>query len=481
MVSVRLKLPPLLDQIVHDLGTAGYRAVVVGGAVRDALLGGEPKDFDIEVYGVGYDQLAGILARHGRVDLVGQSFGVVKLNAGDHEYDFSVPRRDSKFGLGHRDFQTTFDNDISPREAASRRDFTINAMAYDPIEDKLLDFFGGAEDLKNRVLRATSEAFAEDPLRVLRGMQLACRFDLTLDPGTAAMCRSIVGQYGTIARERVADEFMKWAVKGSRPGRIAEYLAASGWNVHFPEIGRLAGVPQDPGWHPEGDVGTHTMFVVDAAARIAARDNVTGDDRAVLLFAALSHDFAKATTTALREREGKMRWTSWGHEADGGPMARAFLDRIGIKSAIVDRVVPMVENHLASSSIGRDASPRAVRRLAMRLAPATITDLLRLVEADYSGRPPLPAGLPESAIRIREMAEVQAVVHGPQPPLVLGRHVMPYFNDRPGKHIGEVTSAAYEAQADGAFSNQEEALQWLERYMAERKKGSDAIFDENGV
>ena len=479
MVTMRLKLPLLLDQIVRELHAAGYRAVVVGGAVRDALLGGAPKDFDIEVYGIGYDQLAGILARHGRVDLVGKSFGVVKLvtreNQGGHEYDFSVPRRDSKFGLGHRDFQTTFDNDILPREAASRRDFTINAMAYDPVAGELLDFFGGAEDLKNRVLRATSEAFAEDPLRVLRGMQFACRFDLTLDPGTAAMCKMIVDHYATIARERVADEFTKWAVKSSRPGRIAEYLRASGWDVHFPEIARLAGVPQDPGWHPEGDVGTHTMFVVDAAARIATRENLTGDDRAVLIFAALSHDFAKATTTMLREREGKMRWTSWGHEADGGPMARAFLERIGIKSAIVDRVVPMVENHLASSSIGREVTARAVRRLAMRLAPATITDLLRLIEADYSGRPPLPTGLPEGALRIREMAEAQAVVQGPQAPLILGRHVMPYFEDRPGKHIGEVTAAAYEAQADGAFSNQEEALQWLERFIGERKKGSDDI------
>jgi tRNA nucleotidyltransferase (CCA-adding enzyme) len=472
MVTMRLELPILLDQIVRELHAAGYRAVVVGGAVRDALLGGQPKDFDIEVYGVAYDRLAGILARHGRVDLVGKSFGVVKLvtreNQGGHEYDFSVPRRDSKFGLGHRDFQTTFDNHISPREAASRRDFTINAMAYDPVADELLDFFGGEDDLKNRVLRATSEAFAEDPLRVLRGMQFACRFDLTLEPGTAAMCRTIVDHYATIARERVADEFMKWAVKSSRPGRIAEYFAASGWDVHFPEISRLAGVPQDPHWHPEGDVGTHTMFVVDAAARIATRDNVTGDDRAVLIFAALAHDFAKATTTMLREREGKMRWTSWGHEADGGPMARTFLERIGIKSVIVDRVVPLVENHLASSSIGREATPRAVRRLAMRLAPATIADLLRLIEADYSGRPPLPIGLPEGAMRIREMAEAQAVDHGPQSPLILGRHVMPYFDDQPGKHIGEVTTAAYEAQADGAFSNQEEALQWLERYMSER-------------
>ena len=466
---MRLELPLLLDQIVRELHAAGYRAVVVGGAVRDALLGGQPKDFDIEVYGIRYDRLAAILARHGRIDLVGKSFGVVKLNSSGHEYDFSVPRRDSKFGLGHRDFQTTFDNDIQPREAASRRDFTINAIAYDPVADELLDFFGGAEDLKKRVLRATSGAFAEDPLRVLRGMQFACRFDLTLDSETAAMCRTIVDHYPTIARERVADEFMKWAVKSSRPGRIAEYLAASGWDVHLPEIARLAGVPQDPGWHPEGDVGTHTMLVVDAAARISAREKLEGDDRAVLIFAALAHDFAKATTTLLREREGKMRWTSWGHEADGGPMARGFLERIGIKSAIVDRVVPMVENHLASSSIGREATPRAVRRLAMRLAPATITDLLRLIEADYSGRPPLPAGLPEGAMRIREMEEALAVDHGPQAPLILGRHVMPYFGDQPGKHIGEVTAAAYEAQADGAFSNQEEALQWLDSYMSKKK------------
>lgn len=471
MVTMRLDLPPLLDQIVRDLHSAGYRAVVVGGAVRDTLLGGEPKDFDIEVYRIAYDHLAGILARHGRVDLVGKSFGVVKLNPGDHEYDFSVPRRDSKHGLRHRDFQTTFDNDILPRDAASRRDFTINAMAYDPVAGELLDFFGGADDLKNRVLRATSDAFSEDPLRVLRGMQFACRFDLTLEARTAEMCQSIADHYATIAKERVAEEFMKWAVKSSRPGRIAEYLKASGWEVHFPEIGRLAGTPQDAHWHPEGDVGTHTMFVVDAAANIAARESLEGDDRAVLLFAALAHDFAKATTTMLREREGKLRWTSWGHEADGGPMARAFLERIGIKNAIADRVVPMIENHLAASSIGREATPRAVRRLAMRLAPATITDLLRLIEADYSGRPPLPAGLPEGAIRIREMAEAQAVDHGPQPPLILGRHVMPYFDGQPGKHIGEVTAAAYEAQADGAFSNQEEALQWLESHMARERTG----------
>ncbi len=460
-----LTVPPALEAILRDLDAAGFRALLVGGAVRDALVGLEQKDFDVEVYGTSYDRLADFLSSYGRVDLVGKSFGVVKLSSpGFSSIDFSIPRRESKTGPHHRGFLATFDESITPQEAASRRDFTINAIAFDLVRGEVLDFFGGREDLKNHVLRATSAAFSEDPLRVLRGMQFACRFNLDVEPATAEMCRAIVGEYGTLARERIAEEFMKWT--GSlRPGKILQYLTETGWIVHFPEIGALAGVPQDPSWHPEGDVGTHTMLVVDAAARVAKRENLQGDDRAVLLFSALCHDFAKPATTQLRDRDGRMRWTSWGHETAGGPMARAFLERIGIKSAIVDQVIPIVEHHLVHSSVGRDPTPRAVRRLAMRLAPASIAQLLRVIEADHSGRPPLPPGLPPGAIRIRDMAIEQAVEHEPQPPFILGRHVLPYFDNRPGKHIGEVTAAALEAQADGAFSTQEEALEWLERYI----------------
>jgi len=464
-----MTLPPKLDRIIRALDAAGFRALVAGGAVRDDLLGLEPKDFDVEVYGVSFERLVELLAHHGRIDLVGQSFGVVKLTVtGGRVYDFSLPRRDNKIGRAHRDFLATFDPDITPKEAASRRDFTINAMAYDPVADHLLDFFGGREDLKTRVLRATSAAFREDPLRVLRGMQFACRFNLTVDAATAEQCRAIAHEYSTIAQERVAEEFMKWAIKSERPGRIAGYLAATGWIAHFPEIANILEVPQDPEWHPEGEVGIHTMLVLDAAARIAARDSLQGDERAVLLFSALTHDFAKAGTTALRDRNGVMRWTAHGHEAAGGPLARAFLERIGIKPAIADQVVPLVENHLAHSSLRNDVTPRTVRRLALRLAPASITQLIRLIEADHSGRPPLPAGLPESAVRIRDTAAAQAVATKPQGPLILGRHVLPYFDNQPGPHIGEITRAAYEAQMDGAFSSEEEALHWLRDVMNTR-------------
>ena len=456
-----LKLAPQLDRIVRELHSAGFRPLIVGGAVRDALLGLTPKDVDIEVYGIRYDRLAEILGQYGRVDLVGKAFGVVKLDG----HDFSVPRRDSKIGVGHRDFLSTFDPGITPREAASRRDFTINAMAYDPVSREILDYFGGREDLERRILRATSVAFREDPLRVLRGMQFACRFDLTLDPETAETARSIGDEYSTIAKERIAEEFMKWATKADYPGRIGEYLTQTGWMRHFPEIERIYGVPQDPEWHPEGDVGIHTMHVLDEAARIAKRDGCEGDDRAVLLFAALTHDFAKADTTELRERDGRLRWTAWGHEAAAGPLARRFLHRIGIKSAIVDQVAPLVENHLAHSSIGGEVTPRAVRRLAVRVAPGSITQLIRLIEADASGRPPRPPGLPDAAARIRDMAASQAVAEKPQAPLIHGRDVLPYFGNQPGKHIGEVTRAAYEAQSDGAFSSEEEARAWLEKYL----------------
>jgi tRNA nucleotidyltransferase (CCA-adding enzyme) len=465
--------------MIGKFSDSGYRAVIVGGAVRDALLELPVKDFDIEVYGISYDRLAEFLACYGRVDVVGRSFGVVKFTtsgpdrAGDRVqgdiWDFSIPRRESKIGRGHRDFDAQFDATITPREAASRRDFTINAMAYDPLTGEILDFFGGQDDLKHRILRATSDAFSEDPLRVLRGMQFACRFNLTLDEATAARSRSIASEYGTLAKERIAEEFMKWAVKSARPGRIADYLAACGWIHHFPEIAAMAGVPQDPEWHPEGDVSIHTMHVLDAASRIADRDGLVSDDRAVLLFAALAHDFGKPATTELRDREGRERWTSWGHEPLGGPIARHFLTRIGIKSAIVDQVVRLVEHHLAHRSIGMDATPRAVRRLAMRLAPTSVEQLIRLIEADASGRPPKDATLPPEAARIRDAARAESVAHKPQPPLILGRHVLPYFNDLPGVHIGEVTNAAYEAQADGKFSTEQEALQWLESYIGQAR------------
>ena len=186
-----MNLPAELRRLLQQVPELS-RAYLVGGCVRDALLGIAHKDFDLEVYGVNYEQLEKALSVHGRVDLVGKSFGVIKFSSREGaQWDFSLPRRDSKTSAGHKGFQIEFDADISPKEAASRRDFTVNALMFDPRTGEYLDFFNGQNDLQNRVLRHTSPAFSEDPLRVLRGMQFAARFDLTAAPETIELCRSI--------------------------------------------------------------------------------------------------------------------------------------------------------------------------------------------------------------------------------------------------------------------------------------------------
>ena len=462
-------LPEGFLRILNDLNSAGYPSLLVGGSVRDALLGVAANDLDLEVYGVSFAELAEFLGSRGRVDLVGQAFGVVKFRSpAGFQCDFSIPRRDSKIGLTHRDFYAHCEPAMTIEEAASRRDFTINSMAYDPLRGQLYDYFGGREDLRRKVLRATSPAFKEDPLRVLRGAQFACRFDLDIEPHTAEVCRSIAGEFHTLPKERICEEFMKWATKSTRPGRLIGYLDATGWLSNFPALASLQAVPQDPKWHPEGDVAVHTMHVVDAAARIAVREGLDDFERCVLMMAALTHDLAKAGTTELRDVRGAIRWTAYGHEKASGPKAKLFLESVGIKSEIIDRVVPLVENHLAHHEFRSEDTPaRTARRLATRLAPANIRELVLLVEADASGRPPLPEGLPEAAARMGRMAADLRVEAAPETPLILGRHVIPYFNGTPGPHIGRVVKAAFEAQLDGAFTDPGGALEWLSNYMVE--------------
>src|SRR5215831_3954597 len=469
------------------------RGLIVGGSVRDAVLGHEPKDVDLEVYGMNYEDLAAVLRQYGRMDFVGRKFGVIKFwDESGNEVDISIPRRESKTGVGHKEFSTSFDPDMTAREAAARRDFTVNALAWDPLTEELHDYFGGMRDLDRGVLRATSPAFSEDPLRVLRGMQFSARFGMRLEPQTAELCRSLRSEYCHLARERVAEEWMKLAVKGKQPGRLWSYLGEAGWIELYPPLARLVGVPQDLEWHPEGSVDVHTAHVLDAIACIADREGAAGDDRAVLVFAALTHDLGKSFvkdggTTEMREKAGRLRWTAHGHDEAGGPMARDFLEALGLKASVIDRVVPLVENHLQHVHLaaGKGITSVAVRQLADRLAPATVRELALLIEADQSGRPPLLGGMPEHAQQMLELAKEQDIADGPPPRLVQGRDVLPYFAGRPGPHIGRAVNAAYAAFLKGTFTSQQEAAIWLEYYVekeARLVRGSDVLpyFDTPG-
>ncbi len=440
-----------LQSILGAIEDAGGRALIVGGAVRDMLMGQDAKDLDIEVYGLDVDRLIGVLARFGRVDAVGRSFGVLKMRLPDgRELDVSLPRRES--AAGARGALGAPDPAMTPREAAARRDFTWNALALNPAGE-LLDFFGGAADLRAGIIRHTSAAFGEDPLRVLRAMQFAARFDMRLAPETVTLCRTLLPLAPDLAIERVWGEWLKWAIKGKRPSAGLRVLEETGWIGLYPELEALIGCLQDSIWHPEGDVAVHTGLVCDAAATIADREGLGGEQRAGLLFGALCHDLGKPATTT-HDPDGRIR--SLGHAEAGVALAELLLRRIGCPRGIAGAVAPLVREHMAHH--GMSVTARAVRRLAVRLEPATIGQWGHLVEADHSGRPPLPPAAP--AAPVVALAQQLGVAEGRPAPILQGRHLIA-AGQVPGPRLGALLRRAYQAQIDGAFATVEEGLAWV--------------------
>lgn len=461
-----MRLPEQLLAICRALRAVG-RPRIVGGCVRDWLLGLESKDFDIEVAGSDYESLVRALAPFGSADLVGRSFGVVKLRLAGVEYDFSLPRRESKTGAGHRGFAVAPDPTLSDSEAAARRDFTINSIAYDPQTETIIDPHNGRADLHAKVLRHTSAAFVEDPLRVLRGMQFAARFDLALAPETAELCRSIAGTLGELPLERIWAEWDKWAVKSVVPSKGIAVLEQTGWLAHFPEIAAMAGVPQEPDWHPEGDVLTHTKHCLDAVVGLQDWQKSDPAGRRILTLAVLAHDFGKPSTTVRVKKRGALRWTSPGHEQAGVPLAATFLQRIGAPLQLIDSVGPLVAHHLAHHHGQAEFTDSAVRRLARKLAPASIDDLCVVMTADHLGRPPLLS--PDSERRIQALhdkAHALALQATAPRPLILGRHLLE-LGMTPAPRFKPILEAAFEAQLEGAFSDEAGGRAWIAEFLRE--------------
>lgn len=439
------------------------RAYLVGGCVRDAWLGRPVKDFDVEVHGVGYAELARGLARWGRVDVVGRAFGVAKLTLADgRQHDFSLPRRDSKVGPGHRGFEVELDPGLTLEEASARRDFTINALMLDPRTGEVIDPHGGLEDLRLRRLRHTSDAFVEDPLRVLRGMQFVSRFRLEPDPATVALCRRMAPMQAELPVERVREEWWKWATLSEAPSMGLRFALETGWLAVHPELVRMCGVEQDPEWHPEGDVWTHTLHALDALAGQAGWRGADARTRGVLMYAVLLHDAGKATHTRREWRDGRERVVSPGHELAGVPMAEAFLARLGVPNEVMGRVPPLVGNHMAHLS---EPTPRAIRRLSLRLAPATIDELCEVMTADASGRPPRPAGETPAVRAMRAKAlELELGAAVPRP-IVLGRHLVAR-GWTPGRQFKGILERAFQAQLDGEFEDEPGGLRWLDEELS---------------
>ena len=665
--------------IITAIKEAGGNCYLVGGCIRDAVLGKESKDIDIEVYNISHDDLVNVLSKFGKVNTVGKQFGVTKLTTESDDYDFAFPRRDNKVGVGYTGFTVEVDSNMSIEEAASRRDFTFNTLMYDVLEDELIDVFGGKQHLLDGKLVATSDKFAEDPLRVLRGMQFAARFNLEVDDKTAKLMASLLDEYSALSIERVWEEWYKWATKSVVPSKGIQVLIDSNWLSLLPELMAMKDVPQEPKWHPEGwnlevisfnslftastmpstinsntfgesvftsitnstrgksiytttstnsidsftvngftttnrtwsfscffssnlsptiitkpssfmqsfkvagrtnkvvgimfevpfssmytimqssindlkitngviksifiyvmnmlfssqrsaydqfhnvsmspqtssvrdndlhisanvvdfifnivnnkivftifvdfsysdwncilvhsslansinvlypiikvtqgEVLWHTMLVCDAMTNICKREGITGEDKAVLMFACLCHDMAKPSTTITVDGVIK----SPGHEKAGEEPTRLFLASIGCPNRIIDRVVPLVVRHLAHLSC---QSEKAVRRLAEALYPSTIVELGWVIEADQSGRPPIPSHMPEECKTMLEIAKNCNCSSGKALPLVTGKHLIS-LGVKPSKQMGEYLSKLFEAQLDGRFTSVDDGIEWF--------------------
>lgn len=443
-------------EIARAVREAGGRALIVGGWVRDHLVGLESKDVDLEVYGVSADRLRTLLERFDKVQTVGESFTVYKVSG----IDVALPRRESKVGRGHRGFEVRGDPSMSVADAARRRDFTVNAIAYDPLDDEFLDPFHGREDLSRRVLRAVDlSSFGDDSLRVLRAVQFAARFDLQVDEGTKQICRTI--PLNDLPAERIWGEMEKLLLAARRPSAgfaLARELGVT--SKLLPEMHALIDCPQEPDWHPEGDVWSHTLMVIDQArVRI---DDLTRGPAAAMMLGAVCHDFGKPLTTAVID--GRIR--SLDHEDAGVTPTLRLLDRLNIHTIdgfdVRHHVVGLVAHHLKPGMFrkSRDpVGPGAFRRLSQKV---DLELLARLAKADCLGR---RGAFDCSAMDwFLDRARQLGVEHQPPPPILKGRHLLA-LGLSPGPEVGKILKEVYEQQLDGHVTTEDEAIAAAQRVL----------------
>jgi tRNA nucleotidyltransferase (CCA-adding enzyme) len=430
--------------IARAVRDAGGRALIVGGWVRDRLMGHPSKDVDLEVFGVDAARLRDVLQAFGAVNAVGESFTVYKV-AG---LDVSLPRRESKTGRGHRGFTVTGDPEMTIADAARRRDFTINAVSWDPLTDEYLDPFDGRDDLERRVLRA---------------VQFAARFEFAVDSKTMALCRTI--SLDDLPAERIWGEIEKLLLRARRPSRgFALALELGIVERLFPELDALVGCPQEPEWHPEGDVWIHTLLVIDEARKRI--DDLPYPQQVALMLGAVCHDLGKPPTTAFAD--GRIR--SLEHEEEGVRPATALLDRLNVHSLhgydVRREVLGMVANHLKPGMFAKAQPPvgdGAFRRLAQRV---DLELLARIAKSDCEGR---GGGFDCSAMDwFLDRARQLGVEHAPPAPLVKGRHLLE-LGVAPGPALGDVLRQVYERQLDGRVADFDAAFALARKLARERK------------
>ena len=456
-------IPAPLLPLIDALRRSGVRPVIVGGYVRDALLGTPSKDIDIECFGVpNPEALAALLTPFGSVNSVGKSFGVLKLSLDGFDLDLSLPRTEVKNGSGHTGFDVTTFADFDFKTAARRRDFTINAIGFDLLEGVLLDPFGGCDDLENGRLCCVDPAtFIEDPLRLLRAVQFAARFSLTPDKALLTLGRRMVaeGVLNELPKERIFEEFKKLLLKAEMPSQGFRVMDMLYITPFFPALNALKGVPVDPENHREGNVWNHTLMALDAMAVL--RESA-GTDPLALMLGILCHDMGKPLTTRLQY--GCIKAPD--HAVVGQAVAASFLTQLTDDKRLIAMVLQYVRYHGEVKRLyTQDAPDPAILRLACHVP---IQAIVAIATADHLGR--LPCVERSAAAEwLWDKAEGLGVLHAPRPALLGGAELIA-AGLAPSPHFKTILERAYDAQLEGEFSDRDGARQWLEIYLSDLGK-----------
>ena len=418
--------------------------MLAGGGVIDHSLGLPIKDWDIEVYSLSYQQLIDALSPFGTPNLVGKSFGVLKLRRNHLEYDFSIPRKDNRIGTGHKGFSVDLLPDLSFLEASKRRDITINSMYLDLHSFEIVDLHNGMRDLAEGRIRATDpESFCEDPLRVLRIMQILPRKGKYVDSETIELCRSMIDEADTLPGERIYEEFKKLLLKSRFPSMGLRFLADCGWIEKFPELAALQGCPQNPKYHPEGDVWAHTLLAIDNAAFLL--HHVPPKWRLGYMFGILCHDFGKPDTLDVE------KLTTNGHEVIGSVLSEKFLKKMTAAHEIISQTRDIVFTHMRPHSLYKEQSGIGAWRRLHNIVPLQV--LAWVTQADGQAR----GGDVNMPVEELETMIMYGHEFGKSRigPVLLGRYLIEHGH-KPGPEFKIILDRAFQYQLDTGSMDVEE-------------------------
>ncbi len=436
-------IPPFI-QTIKD---AGGRCLLVGGAVIDHINNLPIKDWDIEVYGLNYETLLSLMEEFGSPHIVGKAFGVIKITIDGIDYDLSIPRKENRIGKGNKDFLCELHPDMTPAEAAKRRDLTINSMYVDLNTREIIDPYKGMNDLKKGIIRVTNrETFKEDPLRVLRIMQILPRKGKKVAPDTLKLCREMIHEFPHLSKERVMEEWKKLLLRADKPSMGLEFLRQSLWIQWFPELQALIGCNQNPLHHPEGDVWKHTLMAIDAAAEL--KKQLPEEWHLPFMFGMLLHDTGKPGTT------NPDTLKSHGHDKLGAEKAKTFMRRISDEKELIERTTAITELHMQPGFLYKGKAKHAAwRRLHNKLR----LDVLALVaRADAMASGGINV---ESKFKAGELAMefFQKLGDKPIAPVLQGRHLIE-AGYQPERQFTIMLNKAYEYQLDTGCEDVTELL-----------------------